>query len=141
MDRSRQNSLLLAVTSPVSWLFYRGVIGHLKGAGFDPILLSSPGAKLQGASTEQGVPSIGVPMEREIAPLRDLAALWNLYRAIRKTRPEIVDASTPKAGLLVAITARLAGVPTCIYSLRGLRLETAAGPKRYILWLAEWITC
>jgi glycosyltransferase involved in cell wall biosynthesis len=136
---ARRNTLLLAVTSPLSWTFYRGLISHLHEAGFEPVLLSSPGPALQSASEQEGVASIAVPMEREIAPLKDLISLWKLYRTIRRIRPDIVDASTPKAGLLIAGAAWLARVPCRVYSLHGLRIETATGLKRAVLRWTERI--
>jgi glycosyltransferase involved in cell wall biosynthesis len=139
MNGVRRNTLLLAVTSPLSWTFYRGLISHLREAGFDPVLLSSPGEGLQSASEQEGVASIAVPMEREIAPLKDLISLWKLYRAIRRIRPDIIDASTPKAGLLVGVAAWLAHVPCRVYSLHGLRIETATGVKRGLLGWTERI--
>jgi sugar O-acyltransferase (sialic acid O-acetyltransferase NeuD family) len=78
-------------------------------------------------------------MEREIAPVKDLVSLWKLYRTIRRIRPYIVDAGTPKAGLLVGIAAWLARVPCRVYTLHGLRLETVVGPKRLLLTLTERI--
>jgi glycosyltransferase involved in cell wall biosynthesis len=80
-------------------------------------------------------------MEREISPLKDLIALVRLYRVIRQFKPDLVDVSTPKAGLLGSIAAMLARVPCRVYTLRGLRMETATGLKRAVLWLAEWISC
>jgi glycosyltransferase involved in cell wall biosynthesis len=139
MSVARRNTLLLAVTSPLSWTFYRGLISHLREAGFEPILLSSPGLGLQSASQQENAASVAVPMEREIAPLKDLISLWKLYRAIRRIRPDIVDASTPKAGLLVGVAAWLAGVPCRVYSLHGLRIETATGLKRAVLGWTERI--
>jgi len=141
MNSSNRNTILLAVTSPMSWVFYKGLISHLRIAGFQPILLSSPGANLSATAEEERVPGIAVPMQREIALLKDLISLWKLYRTIRRIRPEIVDASTPKAGLLVGFAAWLAGVPCRVYSLNGLRLETARGLKRSILWWTEWLAC
>jgi lipopolysaccharide/colanic/teichoic acid biosynthesis glycosyltransferase/glycosyltransferase involved in cell wall biosynthesis len=138
MNDSRQNTLLLAVTSPLSWGFYKGLIGHLRQAGFSPVLVSSPGSCLEATSQQEGVPGIAVAMEREIAPLKDLVSLWKLYQAIRRIRPDVVDASTPKAGLLLSIAAWLVRVPCRIRSLYGLRLETTTGLKRSVLWLAEW---
>jgi glycosyltransferase involved in cell wall biosynthesis len=132
-----RNTLLLAVTSPLSWTFYRGLISHLCDVGFEPVLLSSPGPGLQSASEEEGVETVAVRMEREISPLKDLISFWKLYRAIRRIRPDIVDASTPKAGLLVGVAAWLARVPCRVYSLHGLRIETAAGLKRMVLYLCE----
>jgi lipopolysaccharide/colanic/teichoic acid biosynthesis glycosyltransferase/glycosyltransferase involved in cell wall biosynthesis len=140
-NNTHRNSILLAVTSPLSWVFYEGLVGHLRTAGFQPLLLSSPGAKLEALSEEACVPSFAVPMEREIAPLKDLISLCKLYRTIRQTRPGVIDAGTPKAGLLAGIAGWLAGVPCRLYSLNGLRLETATGLKRSVLWLAEWVTC
>jgi glycosyltransferase involved in cell wall biosynthesis len=141
MRQMARSKILFAVTSPVSWIFYRGLIGHLRCSGFYPMLLSSPGADLQALSTDEGVPSLAVPMEREIAPFKDLMACWNVYRILRESRPDIVDASTPKASLLVGIAAWFARVPCRVYCLRGLRLETTKGFLRSILWLAEWIAC
>jgi len=135
------NRVLLAVTSADSWIFYRGLVGHLRCAGFDLVLLSSPGAGLQAIAKEEQVAALEVPMEREIAPIKDLIACWNVYRIMRKSRPDIVDASTPKAGLLVGLAAWLARVPFRVYCLRGLRLETTSGVMRFILWVAEWISC
>ena len=51
----------------------------------------------------------------------------------------MVDVSTPKAGLLGAMTARLARVPCRVYTLRGLRMETTTGIRRLICgWRSGW---
>ncbi len=117
------------------------MLRYLEDAGFATILVSAPGELLKNVSASEGALSVAIPMEREIHPLKDLRSLWNLYRAIRHTRPELVDVSTPKAGLLGSVAATLARVPCRVYTLRGLRLETATGFKRWILWLAERIAC
>jgi lipopolysaccharide/colanic/teichoic acid biosynthesis glycosyltransferase/glycosyltransferase involved in cell wall biosynthesis len=136
-----RQTLLYTVTSPLACSFYKGLLGHVRRAGFDPILLSSPGGNLVELSAMERVRSIAVSMEREIVPLDDLVSFWSLYRIIRQVRPMIVDASTPKAGLLTCIAAWLARVPCRVYTLRGLRLETAKGLKRTVLWGAEWVAC
>jgi glycosyltransferase involved in cell wall biosynthesis len=76
-------------------------------------------------------------MRRGIAPLADLVSLLRLWRLLGKLKPDLVEFSTPKAGLLGSLAARLHGVPRCIYMLRGLRLETATGINRRILLAAE----
>ncbi len=136
-----KTKLFITVTAPISCLFYRGMLRHLKHAGFFPILVSSPGELLQKVSSAEDAASMAIPMEREIHPLSDLVSLWKLYWAMKSIRPEVVDVSTPKAGLLGSVAAMLAGVPCRVYTLRGLRMETATGIKRPILWLAERTAC
>lgn len=136
-----RKTLLYTVTSPLACNFCKDTLGHLRRAGFDPVMLSSPGANLREVSLKEMVRSIAVPIEREISPAKDLISLWRLCRIILQLRPAIVDASTPKAGLLAGVAAWLARVPCRVYTLRGLRLETASGLKRAILWAAEWVAC
>jgi len=79
-------------------------------------------------------------MERRISPFLDLISLLRIFIIIRKIKPTIVNYSTPKAGLLGAIAAWLAHIPIRVYELRGLRLETEVGLKRFVLEIAERIT-
>jgi lipopolysaccharide/colanic/teichoic acid biosynthesis glycosyltransferase/glycosyltransferase involved in cell wall biosynthesis len=134
--------LLIAVTSPLACTLYSGgLLTHLRSAGMEPVLLSSPGAYLTEVSAKEGVATIAVPMERRITLIQDLISLWRLYRTIQRVRPTVTDVSTPKAGLLTGVAAWLARVPCRVYTLRGLPLETARGPKRAILLVAEWLAC
>jgi glycosyltransferase involved in cell wall biosynthesis len=82
-----------------------------------------------------------VPMEREISPLHDLISLARIWSVLRRIRPAICNAGTPKAALLVTVAAWLARIPVRIYTMRGLRLETAQGLKRFILSVTERIAC
>ena len=61
------------------------------------------------------VPSLG----REVAPLRDLAALREMVALIRRERPAIVHTHTSKAGFIGRVAARLARVPAVIHQPHG----------------------
>lgn len=141
--RSTDNKLrvMFAVTVPISWAFVRKEVAYLRHAGFEVTMISSPGGQLETISTSEGAMAVAIPMEREISPLKDLVSLWKFYRAMRRIKPDLVDASTPKAGLLGSLAAVLARVPCRVYTLRGLRMETATGFKRLVLWLAERVAC
>lgn len=70
---------------------------------------------------------------REIAPLRDLVALWRLWRLFRRERPDVVHSVTPKAGLLAMTAARLAGVPRRMHTFTGQVWATRTGVMRRLL--------
>lgn len=133
--------LLVATTDPVTpWVLMRGQLGFLRSKGYDVVLVSAPGELLDATADREDVRVLPLAMEREISLRADAKALRRLIDVFRAERPDISMVSTPKAGLLGGIAAWLVRVPTRIYVLRGLRLETARGPQRVLLWLVEWIS-
>ncbi|OFV81307.1 MAG: hypothetical protein A2Y78_13780 [Acidobacteria bacterium RBG_13_68_16] len=58
-------------------------------------------------------------LRREVRPLADVRALFELRRAIRSFRPEIVHTHSSKAGILGRLAARREGVPVVIHSIHG----------------------
>jgi glycosyltransferase involved in cell wall biosynthesis len=140
LQDSRRTRLMYVVTSSLTVRFVMGQLDYLRKAGFEVMLVSSPGKELQNAE-RAGVGTIAVKMAREISPLRDVVSLWRLVRMMRQLQPRIVNFSTPKAGLLGGIAALLSGVPSRVYMLRGLRCETATGLKRNVLMAAERMAC
>jgi lipopolysaccharide/colanic/teichoic acid biosynthesis glycosyltransferase/glycosyltransferase involved in cell wall biosynthesis len=128
------------VTSDLGVKFFEGQSAFLAANGFEVHAICSPGPRLE-ALRQEGITPWIIPMQREISPARDLLSLWRLWRLFRIIRPDMVVASTPKAGLLGTVAARLAAVPHVEYFLHGLRLETTTGIKRWILMGAEWIAC
>lgn len=129
--------LVHVVTHPVTAdLFLRGQLAYLERAGFDVTVVSSPGRELERVGEREGVRTVAVPMARGPHPT-DAASLARVVRVLRKLKPDIVNASTPKAGLLGMLAARALAVPIRIYLLRGLRLETERGPLRAVLSASE----
>ena len=137
---SHQPLIVYVVTSSLGLGFLRGQVNYFRDSGYSVIVISSPGDACASA-VASGEPTIPVPMAREISPLRDLLALWRLWRIMRRLRPAITNVSTPKAGLLGGLAACFAGVPCRIYTLRGLRCETLTGVSRRLLLLTERIAC
>ena len=76
-------------------------------------------------------------MRRGIAPFADLVSLFRLWRLIGRWRPDLVEFSTPKAGLLGTFAAWLRRVPRRVYMLRGLKLQGTSGVKHRVLLAAE----
>jgi len=130
-------SILIGVTHSQTCLVLKSRIRALRQAGLRVTLVSSPGPLLNQTAESEGVESIAIPMSRAIAPIADLVSYAKLWRTLGKCRPEMVEFSTPKAGLLGLLAAWMHGVPRRIYLLRGLKLETATGVRRRLLWAAE----
>lgn len=133
--------LLHITTVPMSLTFLRGQVGFLKARGFSVEALSSPGEDLDEFGRREGVPVHAVPMVRRITPLRDLAAVIKIRRVIRRTRPTIVHAHTPKGGLLGMLAAATTGTRVRVYQMRGLPFVTARGIRRALLRFTEKLSC
>ena len=119
----------------------RGQLEHLRRQGFDIHVITSPSEDIAELLSHEGASYIPVPMDREISPWRDLVALWRLWRELRRLQPDICHVGMPKAGLLGGLAAWVARVPCRLYTLHGLRLETARGWKRRLLTWAERCAC
>lgn len=133
--------LLHITTVPQSLKLIQGQVGYMKVRGIEVHAVSSPGDQLEEFGEREDVPTYAVEMVRRLTPLRDLVAMWKLWRLMRRIRPDIVHAHTPKGGLLGTLAAWLARVPIRVYHMRGLPMMTAAGPKRHLLRATERTAC
>lgn len=133
--------LVLALTDPRSALLVRGQITFLARRGFDVHLVTGPGEPAATLAALEGATHHPVDLARDIAPVHDVRALAALVGLLRRLRPDLVDGSTPKAGLLAMIAAAAVRVPVRVHTLRGLRVETARGGRRGVLWAGHRIAC
>jgi glycosyltransferase involved in cell wall biosynthesis len=108
---------------------------------FEVVAVAKDEGLLQRVAQREGVRVIPVNMYREISIGADLCALWQLYRLFRKERPTIVHANTPKGSLLSMMAAWAARVPHRIYTVTGLRFESATGGFRWLLKSMERVAC
>jgi glycosyltransferase involved in cell wall biosynthesis/dTDP-4-amino-4,6-dideoxygalactose transaminase len=128
-------------TIGLSLHFLRGQAAVLRKSGASLHAISSPDAESAVFRDEEGVPLHPIPMTRRITPLRDLVALWRVWRTLRRIRPQVVHAHTPKGGLLGMIAAFIERAPARVYHLRGISWLTASGPRRWLLRLADRTSC
>jgi glycosyltransferase involved in cell wall biosynthesis len=117
-----------------------GQLAEFRRRGFRVSVVTGPGELLRQVAFREGVDVYPIPMRREISPGADVISLARLVLLLRRLKPDLVNAGTPKAGLLGCLAARLAGVPRVVYLLRGLRFEGTTGAKRLLLALTEHIS-
>jgi glycosyltransferase involved in cell wall biosynthesis len=107
---------------------------------FEILAVSSPDRILEQVGVREGVRTAPITMTRAITPVKDLKALWKLYRLLKKEKPAIVHTHTPKAGLLGMMASRLAGVPIRMHTVAGMPLMENTGVKRKVLDFIERLT-
>lgn len=117
--------------------------GELNKRGWKDILVCGRVGGSEGDMTylagEMGVAPIVIPeLSREIAPLSDLKAFMELFRIMRREKPDIVHTHTAKAGTLGRLAALCAGVPIRIHTFHGHIFDGYFSPaKERAFLLAE----
>ena len=117
--------------------------GQLKfmNAHYDILgVASDESNRLYRVEEKEGIRTIAVNMTRKITPFKDLKAVYQLYRIIKREKPFVVHTHTPKAGTLGMLAAKLAGVSNRLHTIAGLPLLEATGNKRRLLNLVEKFT-
>lgn len=132
--------LVHVTTVPITLNFYRGHVGYLQSKGFTVSAISSPGPQLDEFGAALGVETRAVSMNRRLSPLRDVVSLARLLFALAKLRPDLVHATTPKAGLLGPIAARLVGAKVVV-SVFGLPQMTRTGAMKKLLDATTRFSC
>lgn len=110
----------------------------LQEAGYQVVGISAPGPEVRTLEAAS-IRHIPVPMTRNLTPGADLAALWRLYRVLRREGFAIVHTHTAKAELLGQVAARLAGVPLVVNTFRGVYHHRDMHPlgRRFFVTLAR----
>lgn len=122
--------------------FCTGLLKELEEKdGYEVVAVSSPGKALEEIREREGVRIYAVPMERRMAPFKDLKSLRGLIKVFRKEKPDMVHSMTPKAGLLSMIAAWICRVPVRVHTFTGLVFPTSSGLTRKILMLTDRLTC
>ncbi len=108
--------------------------------GGESVGVSAPGRWVPDL-VEAGIRHVPLPAStRGVAPMADLRSALQLWRVLRRERPDVLHTHNPKPGLYGRVLGRLAGVPIVINTVHGLY----AAPddpltKRLIVYLLEGI--
>ncbi len=109
-------------------------------AGHEVTLVSSAGQEVAALKNLPGIRFHQIEIPREIAPVRDLIALWHLFRLFRRERFDVVHSTTPKAGMLTAIAAYLARVPIRLHTFTGQVWMEKRGLVRFLAKAGDRVT-
>lgn len=137
----RQRRIALVVTAETTVVhFLGGFASYLATKGWQVEVIAGSDGGLQHWGSATGVETKAIPFVRDPSPVRDLVALRALTAHLRRTKPDVVAAATPKAALLAMLAAAASGIEARVHLVWGLRLETAKQPSRSVYWAMEWLT-
>src|SRR5258708_810798 len=100
VDRNRSVSsvrppVVNVMNSSISLGFLQGQLQYFQDRGFDVTFLSPERRNGEWeVARPEGVRIIEVPMERKIAPLRDLLSLWRLWQILHALCPAVTNVGT-----------------------------------------------
>lgn len=115
----------------------KGQVLRSQGAGMHVTVMTSMGDELDSMPWSATLGHIVVDIRRRPAPLRDMLALFQMVRLLRRLNVQIVHSTTPKAGLLTAIAAWLARVPIRIHTFTGQPWVTMTGLLRFVSIMSD----
>lgn len=140
MSNDKTNKLIIAITDPISIILLTGQLKFFSQKGYEVSLICSPTKKVQEFCNQENTKFIAVPIKRTIDLISDIYSLIRIIRIIKKEKPDIVNAGTPKASLLVLIASYLNNVPFRVYTCRGFRYSSESGIFKKILMYVERLT-
>lgn len=115
---------------------------RLPHEAFDVVVASGGPDALAERLRAEGIRTLRIEsLARDMNPVKELRAAIELWRIMRRERPDIVHLNSPKAGGIGAFIARLVGVEHIVYTTHGWAfLEPRPLWWRALTWLASWIT-
>lgn len=101
--------------------------------GHELICVCSEGPRV-GQLREDGFDVRPIPIDRKISPLNNIKSIMAMNRLFTSEKPDIVHVHTPVASVLGRIAAKLAKVPTIIYTAHGFYFHENMPPAKYKLF-------
>ena len=126
---------LTTVDSSLRYLL-RPQLTAVRDRGGEAVGVSAPGPDVESLGRD-GIRHVPLTAStREMDPLADLRAAAQLWRILRRERPDVLHTHNPKPGLYGRVVGRLAGVPIVVNTNHGLYATAGDGRLRRTVVLA-----
>jgi len=116
----------------------RDLASALQGADHHVVVLAGGGGVLARQLEARDVEVVTLQhMARPIRPAKDLLALRELTRQLKRVRPEIISTHSSKAGILGRLAGRRLGIPTITTAHGWLFDLPLRGRRQQLVWRIE----
>src|SRR3989338_5574672 len=140
--RTRVLYLITKATSGGAQKYVFNLATNIPKNEFEPVVSYGTRGKLAEDLERAGIvikqlPSLG----RDIAILSDIKSFFEIYRALKEIRPDVVHLNSSKAAALGALASRIAGVPKIIFTVHGWPFKEDRNiASRALIRLISWLT-
>lgn len=120
--------------------FFIPQLKYLSDNGFDVTLICSSDPNLQ-EELGHNIHFLPVDMPRGLSIFGSLSVISKLVKILKTEKFDLVQYSTPNAGLYGAVASKVCKITVRNYHLMGFRYLSAKGIMRFILKFLEKLTC
>ena len=138
--QKQKKSLCIVLTAGITFSFYKNFIPYFISRGWEITAVSGKDEEIHRQVRRWGAKTITMPFIRRPSFIIDLWCFYRLLLYFLIHRFDIVHVSSPKAGLLAVIAAKLTGQKV-VYSIIGRAYENYIGLKRRVYVLFDQISC
>lgn len=119
----------------------RSQINHMSQSGIDLLVVCSDGPELEHLRKETDAKYEVLEIPRHISVLKDILAVWKLFKILRSTNMEICHSTTPKAGLISMTAAFFARTGVRLHTFTGQPWATNSSIKGMLAKISDRIIC
>lgn len=110
------------------------IMSGMKQYGYEAVLLVGKRGWLTEKADELGIKTYVIEsMVREISPLKDLRAIYEIRSILLKEKPSLVHCHSSKAGIVGRIAARLCNIPN-VFTAHGWAFTDGVQPEKRFLY-------
>ncbi|MBI3927879.1 MAG: glycosyltransferase [Armatimonadetes bacterium] len=133
---------MLALEAISAKVFLVPLMERLEREGFEVHLVTSPGTdEFEEVRQGRAWTTHAIPLPWGASPLQDLLAVGRLTAHLRRQRYTVIHAHMFKCGFLSMIAGALMGSPVRLYHNHGLIFLIRKGVLRWLLRMADCLTC
>jgi len=111
------------------------IMRHQREQGASVAAACAPGEYFRQLQSD-GITMHPLPMQRELRPLGQAKAAWELVNLLKRERPHVLHCHTPIAGLLGRWAGKVAGVPRRLYTVHGFHFHDGSSPAARAAFIA-----
>lgn len=121
--------------------FIEPLVNALNNAGFDAELWLENQSRLTDFISAISCPKQFAKFDINANPFSAVRNIFNLTRQLKSVKPAAIHAHQSRASFIPLLSALLAKVPIRIYHNHGTPYLGYKGPKKWGLWLLEFVNC